>query len=115
MLSWDESVFRNLEVFDPDYIPAELLFRDSQIRQLVSCIKPAASSSSPINAFCLGPPSTGKTSTIRYVLREAEDEIDLLYSYIRIPRYKEPYKVFSKIFQDVVGQQAPQSLSLIHI
>lgn len=109
MLSWDETIFRNPEIFDPDYVPDELLFRDSQIRQLVSCIKPAMFNSSPINAFCLGPPSTGKTSTIKYVLREAESEAGILYSYIRIPRFREPYKVFSKIFQDVLGQQSPPS------
>ncbi|WP_202320572.1 ORC1-type DNA replication protein [Archaeoglobus neptunius] len=108
MLSWDESLFRNIEVFDPDYIPDEVLFRDGQIRQLVSCIKPVFHSSSPINAFCIGPPSTGKTSTIRYVLREAEEEIEgFKYSYIRSPRFKEPYKIFAKIFQDVIGHQAP--------
>uniref|UniRef100_A0A7C3MA57 ORC1-type DNA replication protein n=1 Tax=Archaeoglobus fulgidus TaxID=2234 RepID=A0A7C3MA57_ARCFL len=109
MLSRDETVFKKLEVFDPDYVPDELLFRDSQIRQLVSCIKPALLNSSPINAFCLGPPSTGKTSTIKYVLREAERDAGILYSYIRIPRFREPYKVFSKIFQDVFGQQSPPS------
>lgn len=105
MLSWDETIFKNPEVFDPDYVPDEILFRNSQICQLVTCLKPAIHGGAPINAFCVGPPSTGKTSTIRYVLREAEEQFKVCY--IRCPRFKEPYKIFSKIFQVVFGQQPP--------
>ncbi len=105
MLSWDETIFKDLEVFDPEYVPDEILFRDSQIGQLVACLKPAVHGSAPINAFCVGPPSTGKTSTIRYVLREAEDYFKVCY--IRCPRFREPYKIFSKIFEAVFRQPPP--------
>ncbi len=105
MLSWDETVFRNLEVFDPEYVPDEILFRDTQISQLVACLKPATRGAAPINAFCVGPPSTGKTSTIKYVLREAEEYFKVCY--VRCPRFKEPYKIFAKIFETVFHQPPP--------
>ncbi len=112
MLSWDEAIFKNFEVFDPEYLPEKILFRDSQIRQLVSCLRPAVYGASPLNAFCVGPPSTGKTSTVRYVLKEAEK---LKASYIRCPRFRDPYKIFAKIFEVVFGQQAPTGVSKVRI
>ncbi len=105
MLSWDESLFKNIEVFDPEYVPDEILFRDSQISQLVACLKPAVRGAAPINALCVGPPSTGKTSTVKYVIREASEHFKICY--IRCPRFKDPYKIFAKIFETVSGQQPP--------
>ncbi|MEM2726989.1 MAG: ORC1-type DNA replication protein [Archaeoglobaceae archaeon] len=101
-------IFRDRSVFDPDYVPEQLLFRDLQLRQLKYCIDPVLSGYSPINALCLGPSSTGKTSTIKYTIRSAE-EFGLNYSYIRCPRFKEPYKIFAKIFWDVTSQQPPST------
>ncbi|MEM1672081.1 MAG: ORC1-type DNA replication protein [Archaeoglobaceae archaeon] len=101
-------IFKDRAVFDPDYVPEQLLFRDLQLRQLKYCIEPALSNNSPLNALCLGPPSTGKTSTIKHVLRSA-GELGLRYSYIRSPRFKEPYRIFAKIFWDVFAQQPPST------
>lgn len=101
------SIFRNRDVFDPDYVPDQLLFRESQLRQLAYCIDPAKNGFSPLNALCLGPPSTGKTSSIRFILEKAEEELNFLYSYIRCPRFKDAYKIFSKIFYDVFAHQPP--------
>ncbi len=103
------SVFRNKDVFDPDYVPDQLLFRELQLRQLAYCIEPAKNGFSPLNALCLGPPSTGKTSSIRFVLEKAFEDINFLYSYVRCPRFKDAYKVFSKIFYDVFKQQPPST------
>jgi cell division control protein 6 len=102
-------IFRKREVFDPDYLPEEIPFREKQISQLVSCIDPALQGSAPLNALCLGPPSTGKTSTIRFVLRRASDLETFHCSYIRCPTSKDSYKIFSKIFRDVFSQQPPLS------
>ncbi len=107
MLRWDETIFRDIEVFDPEYVPDEILFRDSQISQLVACLRPAARGAAPLNAFCVGPPSTGKTSTIRYVLREAGEYFKVCY--VRCPRFRDPYKIFAKVFEVVCGHQAPST------
>ncbi len=105
MISWDESLFKNIEVFDPEYVPDEILFRNSQISQLVACLKPAVRGASPVNALCVGPPSTGKTSTIKYVIKESSEYFKICY--IRCPRFKDPYKIFAKIFETVFNQQPP--------
>jgi len=103
------SVFRKREVFDPDYVPDQILFRERQLRQLAYCVEPAVHGSSPLNALCLGPPSTGKTSTIRFVLERAEEELNFHYSYVRCPQLKDAYKIFAKIFYDVFSQQPPST------
>ncbi len=105
MFSWDRTIFKDIEVFDPEYIPSEILFRESQISQLVAFLRPAAHGAAPVNVFCVGPPSTGKTLTIRYVLKDAEEHFKACY--IRCPRFKDPYKIFSRIFETVCGQQPP--------
>ena len=34
------AIFRDLSVFDPDYIPDVVEFRDRQISELKSCVEP---------------------------------------------------------------------------
>jgi cell division control protein 6 len=104
-----DMIFRRREVFDPDYVPEEIPFRDRQISQLVSCMQPMIQGSSPLNALCLGPPSTGKTSTIKFVMKQAAETDSFHISYIRCPSAAEPYRIFSKIFRDVFSHQPPPS------
>jgi cell division control protein 6 len=102
-----DMIFRRRDVFDPDYVPEEIPFRDRQISQLVSCMQSMLQGSSPLNALCLGPPSTGKTSTIKFVMKHAAETDSSHMSYIRCPSAAEPYRIFSKIFHDVFSHQPP--------
>lgn len=54
----------------PDFIPERILFRDSEIDEMVFCLKPAASGKKPTNLFLTGVPGTGKTACSKYVLGE---------------------------------------------
>ena len=41
-LLWrDQTLFRNIDVFDLDYLPEEFLHREQQLSQLASDLKPA--------------------------------------------------------------------------
>ncbi|WP_290901343.1 ORC1-type DNA replication protein [Ferroglobus sp.] len=107
MLSWDESVFKNEDVFDPDYVPEVLLHREQQLNQLAANVMPALKGNSPINTLCLGPPATGKTSTILYILSQVGDKIESVY--VRCPAYGTTYKILARIFEVVCKHQAPQT------
>ncbi len=97
-------IFRDLGVFDPDYVPDVVKFRDRQIEMLKSCLRPAVDGHSPLNAFCVGPPATGKTLTIRLVTGHLED---VHVAYVRCLKYRDPFLVYSKIFEDVLGMEPP--------
>ncbi len=101
------SVFKNAEVFDPDYVPPVLFFRDRQIRELAACLEPALNGNAPVNALYVGAPATGKTTTIKHVVSEIGDEEGLVISYVRCLSLKEPYRIFSKIFEDVCNHSPP--------
>lgn len=98
------AIFRNLDVFDPDYIPDVVRFRDRQIRELEGCLQPALQGHSPLNVLCTGPPATGKTLTIRLVTSEMEQ-----VAYVRCLKYRDPFLVYSKISRDLLGIDPPSA------
>ncbi|AIY90066.1 ORC1-type DNA replication protein [Geoglobus acetivorans] len=106
MLRWDETIFRSEDVFDPDFIPDVLLHREGQLSQLTASVMPALRGGSPVHTLCLGPPATGKTSSVRYVLSQAEG---VRAAYVRCPAFATAYRIMAKVFEDVCGHQAPQT------
>ncbi len=97
-------IFKDLSVFDPDYIPDVVRFRDSQLEELRQCLMPALEGYSPLNVMCVGPPATGKTLTIRLTTEYLEG---VHVAYVRCLKYRDPFLVYSKIFEDVLGVEPP--------
>jgi cell division control protein 6 len=106
-LSWDETLFKDAEVFDPEYLPDELLFRDQQLNRISSNLKPALKKSRPINMLCLGPPGTGKTSCIRLILKEIEGVESIIPVYVNCQLVSSNHGVFARIFEKVYGYPLP--------
>ncbi len=97
------------EVFDEDYIPEEILFRDTQISRISFNLKPAMHKSRPVNMLCLGPPATGKTTVTKHILNSAEDYLTGVYINCQINQNKQ--QIFSRIFQRLYGYIPPSGLS----
>ncbi|MFA5614032.1 MAG: AAA family ATPase [Methanoculleus sp.] len=72
LLRHDQTLFRDIDVFDPTYLPLHLAHRDAQTRELAYLIDPALQGGTPGNAILRGPPGTGKTTTVRTVFAEVE-------------------------------------------
>ena len=49
-----ETLFRNEDVFDFSHIPDQFNYRDSQLKALAYCLKPAMRSAKPLNALLIG-------------------------------------------------------------
>lgn len=79
ILMGEETLFRNVEAFNPDYIPDRLLHRDLQMEALAMCLRPALRGGKPKNAVILGAPATGKTTALRKVFQMVEETSDKLY------------------------------------
>ncbi|MBE8540012.1 AAA family ATPase [Geoglobus acetivorans] len=97
------------EVFDEDYVPEEILFRDGQIERIAFNLKPAEQKSRPFNMLCLGPPATGKTTVMKYILKEAPPSLIGVYVNCQIHQTKQ--QIFSKIFDSLYGYFPPSGTS----
>lgn len=104
-----ETLFRNEEVFEPDYTPEQFSHRDAQLRDIAGCIKPAIKARA-LNALVYGKPATGKTTSIKVVfgqLRETTEKVIPVYVNCQINSSE--YRVFSEIHKAVFGYPPPES------
>ncbi len=110
LLGAEETLFRSQEVFDPDYTPEQFEFRDSQLKEMSLCLKPAMRKGRPCSAFLIGRPATGKTTSAKLVLRQAkESSSSIIPVYINCHLQSSPYKIFSELRKTITGFPPPDS------
>ena len=110
LLMWDETLFRDPDVFEIDYVPEQFNHRDAQIRDLAFQVRPGLRGGRPLNTICRGLPGTGKTTSIRKIFAEIEDVSQKLipvYANCQIDNTR--YAIFSQIYQRVTGRLPPPS------
>lgn len=96
------SIFRNEDAFQPDYLPDELLHRENELQEIVFAVKALEDKRRQPSVVIFGPPGTGKTCASKYVVKEFCD-----YSQRAIPVYVNcwqngtRYSVLSKIAQSI--------------
>ena len=69
-------IFRNERVLYPEFVPERLPFRDVQVDELVFAFKPLAEGRKARNVFVHGSTGTGKTATVKHVLKELQEYSD---------------------------------------
>jgi cell division control protein 6 len=110
MLSWDQTIFKNSEMFELDYVPEHFLHRSGQVEGLMFNLRPAIRGAHPINTLCLGPPGTGKTTAILKVFDEIEKHTSsVIPVHINCQVDNTRYTVFSQIFQRIYKYKPPSS------
>ncbi|MDD3159467.1 MAG: AAA family ATPase [Candidatus ainarchaeum sp.] len=76
------SILKDERFLYPEYIPEKLSFRESEIDEIVFCLKPATVGKKPTNLFVCGVPGTGKTVSSKFILNELtefSDRINCMY------------------------------------
>ncbi len=76
LLGSGESIFKNEDALDAEFIPKLMPYRDEQQHYLASCIKPLLAERNGRNVFVFGVPGIGKTAAVRWVLRDLNDNTD---------------------------------------
>ena len=66
-MSSNSSIIKNENIFLTDFIPEKILYRESQMKEIVDTIKTKS------NLLIYGPPSVGKTMTIKYIIKNLEN------------------------------------------
>ena len=110
ILMYDESLFQNINAFDPDYVPPNYNFRDTQMEAMAMAIRPAMRGGQPSSAIVLGSPATGKTTAIRKVFELVEKNTEkVLCVYINCQIHTTRFGIFSQIYKKVFGHLPPET------
>ncbi|WAC05612.1 MAG: ORC1-type DNA replication protein [Methanoregula sp.] len=110
LLMWDETLFRDPEVFEFDYVPEQFQFRENQMRELAFQIRPGMRGGRPLNSICKGLPGTGKTTSIRKLFSEISDATKKLVPvYVNCQIDNTKFAIFSQIYRKLTGHLPPAS------
>jgi len=110
LLMWDETLFRDPEVFEIDYVPEQFNHRDVQIQELAFQVKPGMRGARPLNTICRGLPGTGKTTSVKKIFAEIEETTKKLVPvYINCQIDNTRFAIFSQIYRRVTGHPPPPS------
>ncbi len=99
MLRADESMFKNEDSLDPEWLPKNLPYRESQHHQIANCIRPLLQGRNGRNCIVYGAPGIGKTAAVKLVLRELEENPDVnapdvYVLYVNCWQKNTTYKIF---------------------
>jgi cell division control protein 6 len=110
ILMFDETLFQDINVFDPDYYPHNYNFRDTQMEAMAMSIRPAMRGGKPSNAVVLGSPATGKTTAIRKVFELVEKNTEkVVCVYINCQLHTTRFGIFSQIHKKIFGHIPPET------
>ena len=110
LLMWDETLFRDPEVFEIDYVPEQFNFRESQMRELAFQIRPGLRGGRPLNTICRGLPGTGKTTSVKKLFSEIEETTKkLIPIHVNCQIDNTKFSIFSQIYRRLSGHLPPAS------
>ncbi len=110
LLSWEETLFRDQDVFDLNYVPEQFDYRDEQTQSLVFAIRPGIKGNKILDTVCRGPPGTGKTTSVKKIfdsLRETTRAVFPIHVNCRIDASE--YAVFTRIYTSLTKRGPPPS------
>ncbi|HJJ34263.1 MULTISPECIES: ORC1-type DNA replication protein [Methanocorpusculum] len=110
LLMWDQTLFRDIEVFEITYVPEQFDYRDEQIERLAFAVKPALIGGSILNTICRGVPGTGKTTSVKKFFEEVEGAATKIVPiHINCQIDSTEYAVFSRIYTKLTKNRQPPS------
>ena len=110
LLQWDETLFRDPEVFELDFVPEQFHHRETQMRELAFQIQPGLRGGRPLNTVCRGLPGTGKTTSVRKLSAEIEETTKKLVPvYVNCQIDNTKFAIFSQIYRKLAGHLPPAS------
>jgi archaeal cell division control protein 6 len=110
ILLYDETIFKNIDVFNPDYIPENFKYRESQMEALALCLRPAIRGGRPVNALILGSCATGKTTAVKKIFEMVENTSDkIICVYVNCQLNTTRFNIFSQIYNKIFGHMPPET------
>lgn len=98
MLAADQTLFKDETILDFDYVPPAVTNRDTEIRTIVSCMKPLFFDKAPNNLFITGTPGIGKTLAVKFVFNDLkQSSSDIVPCYINCWKNSTYHSVFVEL------------------
>ena len=115
VLRSDQTVVKNDEALDYEFLPKLLPYREKEQKYLATCIKPLFNERSGRNLFIYGPPGIGKTAAVRHVLRDLEEETDSIeILFVNCWQHNTSYKVLLEMC-DLLGYKFTQNKKTVEL
>ncbi|MDO5844091.1 MAG: ORC1-type DNA replication protein [Methanocorpusculum sp.] len=110
LLNWDQTLFKDIEVFDISYVPEQFEYRDEQMAELALSIRPALMGGKILPTVCKGLPGTGKTTSVRKLFEEIDKSTKKIIPIsINCQIDNTEYAVFSRIYSKITKHSPPSS------
>ena len=108
------SIFRDRNVLSPHYIPDNLVHRERELERIVRILAPTTKGVKPRNIFIYGKTGTGKTSTVKHVMKDGA-RLGAVFAYVNCRIYNSKYKVLQKIGKTFIQELDKTGFGLSHI
>ncbi|MDO8841352.1 ORC1-type DNA replication protein [Methanocalculus sp.] len=106
----DQTLFKNPDILEFDYMPDQISFREMQLADLAFRIRPGMAGMRPVNILCRGLPGTGKTTCIHHLFSEIEEATKRLVPvYVNCQNDRTKYSVYSRIYSKLLGHAPPRT------
>ena len=106
----NQTLISNTEVFELQYTPETIHYRDRELRQIAGAVSPALHGASPGNANLRGPPGTGKTTCVHRIFSELEETTQRVVPvFVSCDSMNTACRVFGVIFERLFGHPPPKS------
>lgn len=110
ILLHDETIFQDINAFNPDYMPKNYNFRDSQMEGMAMAIRPALNNGRPVNTLVLGSCATGKTTAIKKIFEMVEKNSNKLFCcYVNCQLHTTRFSIFAQIHKKIFGHAPPET------
>lgn len=112
-----ESIFKDRNVVSPHYIPDFLPHREREIQRIMRILAPIVRKKKPSNIFIYGKTGTGKTASVKHVMKKLDGvaqryNLPIRSFYVNCRIYNTRYKVVLKVLKDIKSWIPDQGLSV---
>ncbi|MBI2662205.1 orc1/cdc6 family replication initiation protein [Candidatus Woesearchaeota archaeon] len=109
-----DSLFLDKSVLLSSYVPEEIIFREEQLQEVANILAPALKIEKPSNLFIYGKTGTGKTLSVRYILKYMHDtatsnniNLKSIYLNCKLKRVADTeYRLIAQLIKEF-GQEVP--------
>lgn len=110
-LRWEQTLFKDSDVFELNYVPEVFLYREKQMESIRDAIAPGIKGEQPQNLICIGPNGTGKTTSFKKIIEQAEEipESNLVIVEVNCRLAQTQYSVLESVIKKVAGIKPPAS------
>jgi cell division control protein 6 len=88
------------EILGEEYLPASIVGREAQLKELEFCLEPATKGWKPVHCWLYGPPGSGKSTVARHMIKRMEGQ-GIRAVYVHCGENRTIYTVVDQIVKEL--------------